>query len=138
MLDIPLDKEWEIEKEDLVLGETLGEGAFGVVVKAEALSLPSKPGCISTVAVKMLKGNIFALFSFFVPQSISVFDFFATFCFPSCDFVCDRVLSYLSAHIVAIQRNQTPNFIKRDFLQLLMLYRVWLSSIHLSTVRKAK
>ena len=57
MLDIPLDEEWEIEKENLILGETLGEGAFGVVVKAEALSLPSIPGCVSTVAVKMLKGN---------------------------------------------------------------------------------
>ena len=56
MIDIPLDKDWEIEKENLILGETLGEGAFGIVVKAEAVSLPSKPSCVSTVAVKMLKG----------------------------------------------------------------------------------
>lgn len=80
MLDIPLDKEWEIEKEDLVLGETLGEGAFGVVVKAEALSLPSKPGFLSTVAVKMLKGNIFALFTllFFKIFRFLTFWFFLT------------------------------------------------------------
>jgi len=57
ILDIPLDEEWEIEKESLILGETLGEGAFGVVVKAEALSLPSIPACVSTVAVKMLKAD---------------------------------------------------------------------------------
>ena len=62
MMDIPLDRNWEIEKENLVLGETLGEGAFGVVVKAEALSLPSKVDSVSTVAVKMLKG-IFIFFA---------------------------------------------------------------------------
>ena len=55
-LDIPLDEEWEINRDDLVLSETLGEGAFGVVVKANAISLPLKPRCVCTVAVKMLKG----------------------------------------------------------------------------------
>lgn len=59
MLHIPLDHDWEIDKDNLILGETLGEGAFGVVVKAEALILPSKPEGVSTVAVKMLKGAFF-------------------------------------------------------------------------------
>ena len=56
-LEIPLDREWEIDRESLILGETLGEGAFGVVVKAEALCLIPKSGSVSTVAVKMLKGT---------------------------------------------------------------------------------
>lgn len=57
-MEIPVDEDWEIERENLILGETLGEGAFGVVVKAEALNLPSlKSNAVSTVAVKMLKGN---------------------------------------------------------------------------------
>ena len=56
-MEIPIDEDWEIERENLILGETLGEGAFGVVVKAEALNLPfSKSSAVSTVAVKMLKG----------------------------------------------------------------------------------
>eukprot|EP00795_Rhopilema_esculentum_P011974 gene11974-2556_t len=56
-LEIPLDREWEIDRESLILGETLGEGAFGVVVKAEALCLIPKSGSVSTVAVKMLKAD---------------------------------------------------------------------------------
>ena len=57
-MEIPIDEDWEIERENLILGETLGEGAFGVVVKAEALNLPfSKSSAVSTVAVKMLKGE---------------------------------------------------------------------------------
>ena len=57
-LEIPVDEAWEINANDLVLGETLGEGAFGIVVKAQAVSLPTKPNAVSTVAVKMLKGII--------------------------------------------------------------------------------
>lgn len=71
LLDLPLDREWEIEKDNLILGETLGEGAFGVVVKAEALSIPSRPDCVSTVAVKMLKGAPL-LSPLFTMASISV------------------------------------------------------------------
>ena len=40
----------------LTLGEMLGEGAFGMVVKAEAKGISGKNGA-QTVAVKMLKGG---------------------------------------------------------------------------------
>jgi hypothetical protein len=39
----------------LLLGKLLGEGAFGMVVKAEATGIGGKSGS-TTVAVKMLKG----------------------------------------------------------------------------------
>ena len=39
----------------LTLGKLLGEGAFGTVVKAQAVGIPGRNE-ISTVAVKMLKG----------------------------------------------------------------------------------
>ena len=39
----------------LVLGKLLGEGAFGMVIKAEAVGIGGKSGP-TTVAVKMLKG----------------------------------------------------------------------------------
>lgn len=40
----------------LVMGKTLGEGAFGVVIKADAHGISGKNGAV-TVAVKMLKGR---------------------------------------------------------------------------------
>ncbi|KAF2883030.1 hypothetical protein ILUMI_23168 [Ignelater luminosus] len=52
--ELPMDSEWEIPRELLCLGKTLGEGAFGKVVKADAISL-LKPGVNTIVAVKMLK-----------------------------------------------------------------------------------
>ncbi|XP_022662083.1 fibroblast growth factor receptor 2-like isoform X3 [Varroa destructor] len=55
--DLPLDQKWEFPRERLVLGEILGEGAFGQVVKGEAYGI--RPGDKTTgatvVAVKMLK-----------------------------------------------------------------------------------
>lgn len=39
------------------MGKTLGEGAFGVVIMADAQSINGKNGA-TTVAVKMLKGKI--------------------------------------------------------------------------------
>ncbi|XP_012526054.2 fibroblast growth factor receptor homolog 1 [Monomorium pharaonis] len=51
--EIPLDNRWEIPREYLTLGHTLGEGAFGKVVKAELKV--NKPGIPNVVAVKMLK-----------------------------------------------------------------------------------
>ena len=54
-LDEIIDDETELDRESLVMGETLGEGAFGVVVKAEALGLSHKTEK-QFVAVKMLKG----------------------------------------------------------------------------------
>jgi serine/threonine protein kinase len=52
--ELPLDPEWEFPRSQLTLGATLGEGAFGKVVQADALGL-RRPGERSVVAVKMLK-----------------------------------------------------------------------------------
>lgn len=54
--ELPMDSDWEIPRDMLCLGKNLGEGAFGKVVKAEAVNL-LKPGNTSVVAVKMLKGT---------------------------------------------------------------------------------
>lgn len=53
--EIPLDSTWEFPREYLTLGNTLGEGAFGKVVRAETNI--NKPATPSVVAVKMLKGK---------------------------------------------------------------------------------
>ena len=53
---MPYDEAWEIDRNLLVLSEILGEGAFGRVVKAEAIGLNNLPNSV-TVAVKMLKGE---------------------------------------------------------------------------------
>lgn len=53
--ELPLDSAWELPREYLTLGNTLGEGAFGKVVKAQ-MNI-TKPGIPSVVAVKMLKGE---------------------------------------------------------------------------------
>lgn len=52
---LPYDSRFEFPKERLRLGRTLGQGAFGRVVKAEAIGLESDESS-TTVAVKMLKG----------------------------------------------------------------------------------
>ncbi|XP_076461988.1 fibroblast growth factor receptor 2-like [Babylonia areolata] len=52
--DLPLDAKWEFPRERLGIGERLGEGAFGLVVKGEALGM-FKDNNTVTVAVKMLK-----------------------------------------------------------------------------------
>lgn len=52
--ELPLDPDWEFQREKLILGKPLGEGAFGQVVKAEAYGLGDKDGP-QVVAVKMLK-----------------------------------------------------------------------------------
>ncbi|KAK2575290.1 hypothetical protein KPH14_008141 [Odynerus spinipes] len=51
--ELPLDSAWELPREQLTLGNTLGEGAFGKVVRAQTNT--GKPGIPSVVAVKMLK-----------------------------------------------------------------------------------
>ncbi|XP_057340805.1 fibroblast growth factor receptor homolog 1-like isoform X1 [Microplitis mediator] len=51
--ELPLDSAWELSREHLTLGNTLGEGAFGKVVRAQTNT--GKPGIPSVVAVKMLK-----------------------------------------------------------------------------------
>ncbi|XP_024886581.1 fibroblast growth factor receptor homolog 1-like isoform X1 [Temnothorax curvispinosus] len=51
--ELPLDSAWELPREYFTFGNTLGEGAFGKVVRAETNT--GKPGIPSVVAVKMLK-----------------------------------------------------------------------------------
>lgn len=52
--ELPLDTEWEIQRDVLTLGKSLGEGAFGKVVRAEGQNMV-KQGVSTIVAVKMLK-----------------------------------------------------------------------------------
>ncbi|XP_034179650.1 fibroblast growth factor receptor homolog 1 isoform X1 [Osmia lignaria lignaria] len=51
--ELPVDSAWELSREHLILGNTLGEGAFGKVVRAQTNT--GKPGIPNVVAVKMLK-----------------------------------------------------------------------------------
>lgn len=53
--ELPLDPCWEFPRENLTLGKTLGEGAFGKVLRAEADGILCD-NVVTTVAVKMLKG----------------------------------------------------------------------------------
>lgn len=53
--ELPLDSKWEFPRQQLSLGKSLGEGAFGHVVQAQADGIV-KSGVSTTVAVKMLKG----------------------------------------------------------------------------------
>ena len=60
---LPYDKKWEFPKSRLRLGEELGFGAFGQVVKAEAIGLKSAENDINktdvkTVAVKMVRSQL--------------------------------------------------------------------------------
>lgn len=54
--ELPVDSAWELPREHLSLGNTLGEGAFGKVIRAQTNT--GKPGIPGVVAVKMLKGTI--------------------------------------------------------------------------------
>lgn len=54
--ELPLDTHWEFPRQQLQLGKSLGEGAFGHVVQAQADGI-IRPGTVTTVAVKMLKGT---------------------------------------------------------------------------------
>nr|XP_031843200.1 fibroblast growth factor receptor homolog 1-like isoform X1 [Nomia melanderi]XP_031843201.1 fibroblast growth factor receptor homolog 1-like isoform X1 [Nomia melanderi] len=51
--ELPVDSAWELPREHLSLGNTLGEGAFGKVIRAQTNT--GKPGIPGVVAVKMLK-----------------------------------------------------------------------------------
>jgi len=53
--ELPLDPAWELPRQALALGKTLGEGAFGRVVQAEVQGI--KTIAANVVAVKMLKGR---------------------------------------------------------------------------------
>ena len=50
----PENSKWEIPRDNLTLDQTLGEGEFGLVVKAKALGLDGE-NTERNVAVKMLK-----------------------------------------------------------------------------------
>ena len=52
---LPVDKEWEVDFEDIELRDRIGEGEFGRVMIAHVYNLPKHPD-IHQVAVKMLKG----------------------------------------------------------------------------------
>nr|WOX59759.1 receptor tyrosine kinase FGFR1A1 [Carcinus maenas] len=52
--ELPLDADWELPRAKLILGESLGEGAFGKVLRAEVQGV-KRPDLASSVAVKMLK-----------------------------------------------------------------------------------
>uniref|UniRef100_A0A8D8X451 Fibroblast growth factor receptor homolog 2 n=1 Tax=Cacopsylla melanoneura TaxID=428564 RepID=A0A8D8X451_9HEMI len=54
--DVPRDDTWEFPRQDLILGEMLGEGNFGKVVRAEAHNI-IRPDTVTSVAVKMLKDD---------------------------------------------------------------------------------
>ncbi|KAI0225099.1 Proto-oncogene tyrosine-protein kinase receptor Ret [Lamellibrachia satsuma] len=53
---VDLEPKWEFPRQKLVLGETLGEGEFGRVVRAKAYNIDGRKG-YRLVAVKMLKEN---------------------------------------------------------------------------------
>ncbi|XP_013780560.2 proto-oncogene tyrosine-protein kinase receptor Ret-like [Limulus polyphemus] len=50
------DAQWEFPRDKLIIEETLGEGEFGRVMRAQAWNINGQNG-YSTVAVKMLKGE---------------------------------------------------------------------------------
>ncbi|XP_065209814.1 plexin-A4-like [Planococcus citri] len=54
--ELPPDEKWEIPRKNVVLGEFLGEGEFGRVVKG-SVSGHSQQHNVTTVAVKMLKNG---------------------------------------------------------------------------------
>lgn len=54
--ELPLDPCWEFSRDELSLGKTLGEGAFGKVLQGEADGIVCD-NVTTTVAVKMLKGR---------------------------------------------------------------------------------
>ncbi|KAL4631355.1 platelet-derived growth factor receptor beta isoform X1 [Arapaima gigas] len=55
-IQLPYDSAWEIPRDSLVLGRTLGSGAFGRVVEATAYGLGTSHST-TKVAVKMLKST---------------------------------------------------------------------------------
>lgn len=57
---LPYDEKWEFPKKRLKLGRTVGSGAFGKVVKAEAIGL-FKDSALTVVAIKMVKDKTDAI-----------------------------------------------------------------------------
>ena len=70
--ELPCDEEWEIDRSLLTIREQLGEGAFGLVMRADAVELPDMP-TTNSVAVKMLKGKVYlkCYYNVKVPEQFS-------------------------------------------------------------------
>ena len=56
--ELPIDEIWEFPRSSVTLGKCLGEGEFGIVLKADASGIIER-NIITTVAVKMLKSTTF-------------------------------------------------------------------------------
>ncbi|XP_046654308.1 vascular endothelial growth factor receptor 1-like isoform X3 [Daphnia pulicaria] len=52
---LPYDRKWEFPRKRLRLGQELGSGCFGRVVKGEAVGIKDSDETVTTVAVKMTK-----------------------------------------------------------------------------------
>lgn len=61
LYELPCDEEWEINRAQITIREQLGEGAFGLVMRGDAVGLTDMPSTCS-VAVKMLKGKFYRYF----------------------------------------------------------------------------
>ena len=56
--ELPIDEIWEFARSSVTLGKCLGEGEFGIVLKADADGIVER-NITTTVAVKMLKSITF-------------------------------------------------------------------------------
>ena len=84
----PLDirtRSWEVATNDVQIKKIIGKGAFGQVAKGMAKNLPFRPEATS-VAIKMVKGNVFFFFFFLL--------YFVLFCF--CFFLLLLFFNYCS------------------------------------------
>ena len=68
LVDNSVEHEWEVERESLELTGVLGEGAFGVVQKAQVQPPGIQRGSenYTIVAVKMIKGIFLFIFIYFL------------------------------------------------------------------------
>ncbi|XP_023247047.1 vascular endothelial growth factor receptor kdr-like, partial [Copidosoma floridanum] len=98
---LPYDEKWEFPREKLQLGQQLGSGAFGVVVKAEASGICATEA-VTTVAVKMVHENA---------ESVYVRALVKEF----------KIMMHLGQHlnVVNLLGACTKNIVKREFLVIL-------------------
>ncbi|XP_014207726.2 vascular endothelial growth factor receptor kdr-like [Copidosoma floridanum] len=98
---LPYDKKWEFPRKQLKLGQQLGSGAFGVVVKAEAFGIcATEP--VTTVAVKMVHENAESVYIRALVREL-------------------KIMMHLGQHlnIVNLLGACTKNIDKREFLVIL-------------------
>ncbi|XP_023246111.1 vascular endothelial growth factor receptor kdr-like [Copidosoma floridanum] len=98
---LPYDEKWEFPRKKLQLGQQLGSGAFGVVVKAEASGICATEA-VTTVAVKMVHENAE---SAYVRALVKEF----------------KIMMHLGQHlnVVNLLGASTKNIVKREFLVIL-------------------